>query len=303
MLQQITSRRIVFFLVFLSIFTAGASIIASRMTGTPLASLLIMWTPALAATLTSIITKRPFKDMGWGVRPIKWLAIGWLIPIAYAALAYIPLWLTGLGHVPNPTFLERARLTLSLPTAPDLTVIIAAFGYITIVNLLPGMIMSLGEEIGWRGFLAPELAKSGSFRSAALISGVIWTVWHLPGILSGNYGASGAPLVFRVLCFATLVMSGAVIFAWLRIRSGSIWSTVIMHAVHNNVIQAFFDRITENTGYTQYFAGEFGIALAAVNLIIALLCWRQLLNRETLDTTKASMVVTLSRVSEIDPSQ
>jgi hypothetical protein len=36
-----------------------------------------------------------------------------------------------------------------------------------------------------------------------------------------------------------------------------------MHAVHNNVIQAFFDRITIDTGYTQYFAGEFGLGLLA----------------------------------------
>jgi len=159
-----------------------------------------MWTPALAAFATSFITKRSLKEMGWGLGSIKWLAIGWLMPIAYAALAYIPLWMSGLGSVPNPTFLERARLTLNMPQGSDLSVIITAFGFITVVNLLPGMIMSLGEEIGWRGFLVPELAKSGNLGSAGLYSGIIWAIWHLPGILSGDYGASDTPLTFRLIC-------------------------------------------------------------------------------------------------------
>jgi len=60
-----------------------------------------------------------------------------------------------------------------------------------------------------------------------------------------------------------------------------------MHAVHNNVIQAFFDRITANTGSTSYFAGEFGIALALVNVIIALLCWRQFNKMESFESTAA----------------
>ena len=69
-------------------------------------------------------------------------------------MAYILIWLTGLGGVPNPTFLDRARLTLNMPTGSDSLVILSAFGFISIVNLLPAMLMSLGEEIGWRGFLA-----------------------------------------------------------------------------------------------------------------------------------------------------
>jgi hypothetical protein len=76
MLQQITSRRVILFLILLFFFTAGASICASRMPGTPLASLLIIWTPALAAILTGFLIKRSFKEIGWSLRPVKWLAIG-----------------------------------------------------------------------------------------------------------------------------------------------------------------------------------------------------------------------------------
>src|SRR6476646_5793902 len=186
-MEQIAKRRFIFYIVLLFVFTVAANLIAARARSS-LLSLLIMWTPALAAILASILTRRSLKEIGWRPWPVKWLAAGWLCPILYAFPAYALVWITGLGSVPNPTFLERARFTLNMPTQANWLVIVAAFGFISIVNLLPGMILSLGEEIGWRGFLVPELTKWLGFRQASLISGVIWCAWHLPGILSGSYG-------------------------------------------------------------------------------------------------------------------
>ena len=67
-----------------------------------------------------------------------------------------------------------------------------------------------------------------------------------------------------------------------------------MHVVHNNVIQAFFDRITADTGYTAYFIGEFGLALALVNLLLAVACWRQLA-KTNLQKNEQTIVAALSR--------
>jgi hypothetical protein len=36
--------------------------------------------------------------------------------------------------------------------------------------------------------------------------------------------------------------------------------STIMHATHNGIIQAFFNRITADTGPTAWFIGEFGVA-------------------------------------------
>ncbi|REJ33335.1 MAG: CPBP family intramembrane metalloprotease domain-containing protein, partial [Bacillota bacterium] len=38
---------------------------------------------------------------------------------------------------------------------------------------------ALGEEIGWRGYLLPQLAGLGR-RRALLLSGFLWSIWHLP---------------------------------------------------------------------------------------------------------------------------
>ena len=280
-MQQVAKRRLIFYLALLCVLTVAANFMAARAGSSLVSSLLIMWSPALAALVASILTRRSLKKIGWRPWPVKWLAAGWVFPILYAFPAYALVWVTGLGSVPNPTFLERARLTLNMPTEPNWLVIVAAFGFISIVNLLPAMILSLGEEIGWRGFLVPELTQWVGFRKASLLSGVIWCGWHLPGILSGAYGNADTPLAYRLACFTAMVITTGIVLAWLRMKSGSIWPAAIMHATHNGIIQAFFDRITADAGHTRYFTGEFGIAMVPFTLALAWYCWRHTDDIET----------------------
>ena len=254
--------------------TLGANFLAPRLGAGPAVSFLVMWTPAIAAVLASIFTRRSLREIGWKPWPIKWLALGWLLPILIAFPAYALVWLTGLGDVPNPLFLERGRITIGMPGGPNWLFIAAAFGFITIVNLLPNVVLSLGEELGWRGYLVPELTKQFGFKRAAIFSGIIWGAWHLPGVLNGSYGAGSTPLAYRIACFSGLVIATGVIMAWLRMKSGSIWPAVIMHATHNGVIQAFFDAITKAKSLTSWFTGEFGIALVPFAALVAWYCWR-----------------------------
>jgi membrane protease YdiL (CAAX protease family) len=47
-------------------------------------------------------------------------------------------------------------------------------------GMLSGVAAATGEEIGWRGFLVPELAKALPFTGVALVSGLIWAASHYP---------------------------------------------------------------------------------------------------------------------------
>lgn len=265
--QQSSKRNTYAFLILVFVLTLAVHFLLPTEGGN-LASFLIMWTPGLAAIFINLISKKTLKGLGWKFS-LKWMAIGWLLPIVYGAVAYGTIWLAGLGDVPNPTFLERARLTMGMTSESDLLIITSAFFYITILSLIPNMVMALGEELGWRGFLVPEMNEWLGFKKTALFSGFIWAAWHLPGILSGSYGAAGTPLWYQLTCFSIMVISGAVILAWIRLKSGSVWPAVIFHATHNGVIQMFFERITLDTGPTRWFAGEFGIMLALISGIIA----------------------------------
>ena len=65
------------------------------------------------------------------------------------------------------------------------------------------------------------------------------------------------------------------VWAWLRLKSKSIWPCVFLHASHNTFIQQFFDPLTVYRNKTGYVAGEFGAALLLISITMALYFWRR----------------------------
>ena len=63
------------------------------------------------------------------------------------------------------------------------------------------VILVVGEELGWRGYALPKLLEKRSPLIASLIIGVLWGAWHLPGIVTGAYGAAGLAPEFAGLDF------------------------------------------------------------------------------------------------------
>jgi membrane protease YdiL (CAAX protease family) len=133
-------------------------------------------------------------------------------------------------------------------------------------------LLALGEELGWRGLLVPELAKVASFRMTALLSGSIWVLFHVPGIVFAGYH-SRAPIWYGLSVFTISFVAVSFVLAWLRLKSGSVWTAVIFHASHNLFIQSVFDRLTVSGPMTQYVTTEFGAGLALYGCA-AVWCWR-----------------------------
>jgi uncharacterized protein len=107
---------------------------------------------------------------------------------------YTVAWLTGLGRFAPTAMAEQVAAQLGLEAytpgilLPLYTLAMATLG--VLINCVP----ALGEEIGWRGLLVPELAKETTYVKTALISGGTWAVWHLPGILFADTTATWAHL-------------------------------------------------------------------------------------------------------------
>jgi membrane protease YdiL (CAAX protease family) len=216
--------------------------------------LALMWCPGVSALITRLIFQHDLRGEGWGLGAPRWLALAYLLPVAYAMVAYGAVWLLGLGGV------DLSRFTTSTAT-------------FLVVGTIQSLISATGEELGWRGFLVPTLAKRMSFGRLALLSGAIWAVWHFPLIIFADYN-SGTATWYSLLCFAVMVIALAVILAWLRLRSGSVWPAAIMHASHNLFVQGFFDRVTVDTGPTPWLTSEFGAGLAIAIGLTAWLFWR-----------------------------
>jgi uncharacterized protein len=232
----------------------------------------LMWCPGIAAILTCLLRRRPISSLGWKWR-WRYQAVSYLIPIGYAGAAYALVWATGLGGVPNPKVLEHAfysRMSPETPPAIRLIVFVLATGTL---GMIPSTLSALGEEIGWRGFLVPELAKTTSFARTALISGGIWTAWHVPILVFADYN-SGTPTWYGLSCFAVMVIGISFVFAWMRLKSGSLWTGVFLHASHNLFIQGIFTPLTIDTGKTKWVIDEFGFALAIAAVVVALIVWQ-----------------------------
>ena len=134
---------------------------------------------------------------------------------------------------------------------------------------------ALGEEIGWRDFLSPQLVARFGLLPGAALTGAIWAAWHRPLVFFSDYHA-GTPMWFGASCLVVLMIGMSVVMAWLRVRSGSLWTAAIFHASHNQFIQVFFTPITRQHGpATAYSVDEFGFVLPLVVLVLAAMVWRR----------------------------
>ncbi len=246
----------------------------------------LMWSPGLAGMLTRKIYGQSLSTLGWKWGEPRLQLMSYVIPLLYATIAYVAVWLLHLGGFYNHAFLERVTKSFGLGPLPAW----AAMTMYVVLSGTAGMVSScseaLGEEIGWRGFLVPQLAKTNSYTTTALISGIIWSLWHYPILIFADYN-SGTPVWYGLTCFTVMVVSMSFIFAWMRLKSGSLWTGVLLHASHNLFIQGFFDPITTDTGHTKYIIGEFGAALPLVSIAFAIYFWTK---RDELTSTEAVAV-------------
>ena len=259
---QDASKRIITYLIIVFAVSSIFYVLIPRRGGLEgggeLLALPLMWSPALAALVTTFIFQRNLRGLGWGLGKPKYFLIAYLVPILYAAIVYLVAWGLGLGELDTSSTSNGWALVLNKLT----------------IGVLGSAILAIGEEIGWRGLLVPQLARLGTFTQTALISGVIWGIWHIPLIIGGGY-SSNAPTWYAITCFMVEIIGISFAFAWVRLASGSIWPALLLHATHNSFIQGALDKLTADTGQTEFFTTEFGLGLAIMGIIVGLIFWRK----------------------------
>jgi len=170
--------------------------------------------PALAAVIARVVvTREGFADSG--LRPRfrhawPYYLLAWLLPLPVVGFIVALSLLLGLSQAP---------LTLS----PAL--VIAA-----IIGTLVSAPLFIGEELGWRGYLQLRLF-GGRLLPAALLTGLIWGIFHWPLILIGYEGYENVLLGLAI--FPVFTMFYSLLLGWLRARSGSVWVACLGHAAAN----------------------------------------------------------------------
>jgi membrane protease YdiL (CAAX protease family) len=230
----------------------------------------IMWCPGLAALIACATTGTSFGALGLRLPRGRWLGIASLYPVVYLVVAYALVWGLGFGTFDGSAFAAESGKRWSLAGTPAFIA-----GVLTTVSIgvLVEIGRSLGEEIGWRGLLAPAWSARFGLTIGALASALVWGLWHLP--LLAAYGFGELPSWYAMLVFVLGLLPIGYVCAWLRWRSHSVWPAVVVHSVHNALLYPLFEMNTQPTGArTAYATGETGFMLLLVNLPLAWCIWR-----------------------------
>ena len=194
--------------------------------GPALAALLVTWiADGASATHTLVRQLRPRRDLGgWYVSlPIVGIVVSGL---AYVA-AGVPLGVLGAAMSGGNSWWLAAHFTVQV------------------------VMVGFGEELGWRGWLLPHLARTHRFGVATLLTILVWELWHLPKLAAGF--TVGATLVVQVA-------AAGVIFSWLWVRvSGNVFALAIAHASMNAPV--FFVEHVADVPAAQQLAGWRNMAL------------------------------------------
>jgi membrane protease YdiL (CAAX protease family) len=252
-----TWREVVVFLglaVFLSSLAYLPIIRAGTINGaqSKLAGLLML-APGLAAVITYLIFEHSLRPIGWRPGKIQYLILGLVIPIAYCLSAYGLVWLTG-----------RGKYNGQFPTN---------FPVMLVTLLFNGTLSAVLEEIAWRGFLVPKMMRLTSFAKTALVTGLIWAVWHYPLIIYSNVRSGDTPVPYSLVCFTIFTVGLSFAAAWLRLKSGSVWTAGLLHGSHNVFMLHVFDVLTTDSGGTWLLLGEYGAVTAVVGVLLVIIFW------------------------------
>jgi membrane protease YdiL (CAAX protease family) len=213
-----------------------------------------MWMPALARfAATKTVDRRwhpPFPLQRWGEPRLSVV----LVPLAIVSAIYLGAYASAswIGVLLEPPVWPRDRVLLNV--AVNLPLLAAI-----------GMLGSLGEEIGWRGYLQPRLDQLGVPGSMLWVIAVE-TLFHLPLILFAGYldGAASA------VSFALFIGQGlglVPVWTWATYRWRTIWIAAWFHTWHNAVSQVLVPNAL-GAG-NPLVLGESGILPAACYLVAA----------------------------------
>lgn len=113
-----------------------------------------------------------------------------------------------------------------------------------------------GEETGWRGFALPRLLTRFSPLTAALVLGVIWSVWHTPAFLASGLSQSG-------LNFGWFLVGGTSLTIFMT------W--IFVNANRNYLVAGFIPHEISNRLFTAHAVTDLKIEALVLSAIAVLI--------------------------------
>lgn len=226
----------------------------------------LMWTPGLVGILYSYVFDRNFKALAFTRPTLKAMVWAYFVPALTAVLILGLLLLFKFAEFEvSPKAIEKkaglsGALFAILVLAPT-------------IGMLVAFVSGLGEEIGWRGFLHTKL-QFLTPNKRYLLTGFIWSMWHWPLIIFGDYSTSDLPFL-NVLFFTGAVMGVSFFMGLLRDKTNSVFPAALVHGSHNMWILGIAPAFYKAGPLVPYVGGESGAFCALIYAGLALFIARK----------------------------
>ena len=210
---------------------------------------LLVWglAPIGSALLLRLVT-RDWRDAGFRLafkENIRWYLLSILLyPVVISTVVAFG-WLTGIMSL--EAFSWTSYLGALLP-ASVIYLVFAVF-----------------EEFGWRGYLAPKVARLrlNAFAGHVLV-GLVWAAWHLP-FISTFAGYTSEDLSGFVPRYFLGVIAYATVYGEIRLRTRSVWPAVLLHWVGNTLATPLMALVSFTSGGA--LLGSFGASGLGMTLV------------------------------------
>jgi len=188
----------------------------------------------------------------WGLRGenfkkiLKWVFLYTILILITTAITFLVAYLLNVyTDIFKTVYYQGNHISFDViltETKEAILTYITGFPYLLIQVLNPISICLLfGEEYGWRFFLQPKLQEKFGKIGGVVVLGVIWAIWHFNNeyfmALPESVKAYGYTFesYFPFICIVRIITEifFAIWFAYFYEKSGSIWSVVLIHGMHN----------------------------------------------------------------------
>lgn len=117
------------------------------------------------------------------------------------------------------------------------------------LNIMP----FLGEEYGWRAYLAPRLKEIYGVKKSILFTGFIWGIWHLP--LNLFYYSDGVltSQIYSILIQLVFCTFLGIFLTYAYNKTKSIWAPVMIHYLNNNLALLFVTDLSKDIFSGQHY--------------------------------------------------
>jgi membrane protease YdiL (CAAX protease family) len=209
----------------------------------------LMWIPGVIAIVFILFNRESFARLGWGLLKWRYIFPAIFVPLLISGSIVVLLKGLNLATSAGKIFslkngmVEISNINLILGNQDqNIPFFILNFLVSHIIFLAIGSLITLGEELGWRGYVQEKIIRKFGISKGLIFLGLAWGYWHLPVVLMG-FNFPNHPILGAIILMPLGTVSIGIFMAWLYLRSGSIWIPALAHASANLFSQLIFSFI------------------------------------------------------------